>query len=94
MRLRQPHLLITIAPSTNICFFEVRSFEAFKYLHLGMIAEIPRKSLPAIARVAGLQNEQVLHHFLTQSAWDIEALRKQRLALMSATVTRSSYPSN
>ncbi len=63
-------------------FPEVRSFEAFKYLHLGMIAEIPRKSLPAIARTVGLRNDQVLHHFLTESPWDIEALRKQRLALI------------
>jgi SRSO17 transposase len=28
---------------------EVRSFEAFKLLHLGMISEIKRKTLPAIA---------------------------------------------
>ena len=30
-------------------FVEVRSFEAFKHLHVGAIAELPRKSLPAIA---------------------------------------------
>ena len=76
-------------------FPEVRSFEAFKYLHLGMIAEIPHKSLPAIARTVGLRNDQVLHHFLTESAWDIEALRKLHISLNSATVTRSAnYPSN
>ncbi len=38
-------------------FPEVRSFEAFKYFHVGMISEIRRKSLPAIARVTGLNNE-------------------------------------
>ncbi len=32
-------------------FSDVRSFEAFKYLHLGMISEIKRKSLPAIAKL-------------------------------------------
>ena len=48
-------------------FPEVRSFEAFKYLHAGMISELPRKSLPAIAKVVGLENEQSLHHFLTES---------------------------
>lgn len=63
-------------------FPEVRSFEAFKYLHLGMISEIPRKSLPAIAKVVGLANHQMLHHFLTESPWDIDALRKQRLGLI------------
>jgi SRSO17 transposase len=30
-------------------FPEVRSFEAFKHLHIGMISDIKRKSLPAIA---------------------------------------------
>ena len=29
-------------------FPEVRSFENFKYLHLGMISDIKRKSLPAM----------------------------------------------
>jgi SRSO17 transposase len=39
-------------------FPEVRSFEAFKYLHIGMISEIKRKTLPAIARAVGLGNSQ------------------------------------
>jgi len=46
--------------STAICR---RSFEAFKQLHLGLISEVKRKSLPAIAQVAGLDNAQSLHHF-------------------------------
>lgn len=45
-------------------FSDVRNFEALKYLHLGMISEIPRKSLPAIARVVRLKDGQELHHFL------------------------------
>ena len=48
-------------------FLEVRSFEAFKHLHVEMISDIKRKSLPAIARVVGLENEQSLHHLLTES---------------------------
>jgi SRSO17 transposase len=44
-------------------FPEVRSFEAFKNLHIGMLADIKRKSLPAIARVAGLDQEQSLRLF-------------------------------
>jgi SRSO17 transposase len=39
-------------------FPEVRSFESFKYLHIGMISELKRKSLPAIARAVGLDNSQ------------------------------------
>ena len=42
-------------------FPEVRSFECFKFLHLGMISEIKRKSLPAIARAVGLESSQSLH---------------------------------
>jgi SRSO17 transposase len=41
-------------------FNDVRSFEPFKYLHLGMIAELPRKTLPAIARAVGLDHAQSL----------------------------------
>jgi SRSO17 transposase len=62
-------------------FPEVRSFESFKFLHLGMISELKRKSLPAIAKVVGLENSQGLHHFLTESPWSAQQLRQQRLAL-------------
>jgi SRSO17 transposase len=63
-------------------FPEVRSFEAFKHLHIGMISDIKRKSLPAIAKVAGLEQEQSLHHFLSGSPWKAEQLRQQRLKLI------------
>jgi SRSO17 transposase len=63
-------------------FVDVRSFEAFKYLHLGMISELPRKSLPAIARAVGLASEQVLHHCLSESPWSVAALRERRLELI------------
>ena len=63
-------------------FADVRSFEAFKFLHLGMLSGIPRKSLPAIARAVGLPNDQVLHHCLTESPWSVTAMRKRRLNLI------------
>ena len=63
-------------------FPEVRSFEAFKYLHLGMISEIKRKSLPAIAKAVGLDNQQNLHHFLSESPWRAHQLRQRRLELI------------
>jgi len=63
-------------------FPEVRSFEAFKHLHVGMISPIKRKTLPEIAKVTGLENEQSLHHFLTKSPWSARELRKQRLSLI------------
>ncbi|MEJ6487651.1 IS701 family transposase, partial [Nostoc punctiforme UO1] len=48
-------------------FSDVRSFEAFKYLHVGCVSELKRKSLPEIAKIVGLDNHQGLHHFLTTS---------------------------
>ncbi|MEP0914398.1 IS701 family transposase [Leptolyngbya sp. GB1-A1] len=47
-----------------------------------MVAPLPRKSLPAIAKTVGLPNDQVLHHFLTHSPWQVGALRYQRLSLI------------
>lgn len=61
---------------------EVRSFEAFKYLHVGMISDLKRKTLPAIAKAVGLENEQGLHHLLTKSPWSVKRLRRTRLNLI------------
>ena len=36
-------------------FPEVRSFEAFKYLHVGMISDIKRKTLPAKRKNSGIR---------------------------------------
>jgi SRSO17 transposase len=63
-------------------FPEVRSFEAFKYLHVGLISDIKRKTLPAIAKVVGLENEQSLHHFISESPWQVKMLRQQRLEII------------
>lgn len=63
-------------------FSDVRSFEAFKYLHLGLISEIKRKSLPAIAKAVGLDNQQSLHHFLWKSPWQAQRLRQRRLEII------------
>ena len=63
-------------------FADVRSYEAFKFLHLDMVSEFPRKSLPAIARAVGLANDQVLHHCLSESPWSVSQLRDRRLSLI------------
>ncbi len=44
-------------------FPEVRSFEAFKYLHLGLISDIKRKTLPVIAKVVGARERTILASF-------------------------------
>lgn len=63
-------------------FSDVRHFESFKYLHVGMISEIKRKSLPLIAQVNGLKDGgQSLHHFLSKANWSVESLRETRLWL-------------
>jgi SRSO17 transposase len=60
-------------------FPEVRSFESFKALHLGMLSDLKRKTLLEIAKVAGLDNSQCLQHFLTDSPWEVKALEYRRL---------------
>ena len=73
-------------------FKEVRSYECFKYLHLGIISPIKRKSLPEIAKVVGINSSQSLHHFIANSPWSEVKLRKRRLkktlkALTGNTIT-------
>jgi SRSO17 transposase len=63
-------------------FDEVRNYEAFKLLHLGLLSELPRKSLPQIARAVGLSNSQSLHHFLQNSTYSTSALTATRLKLI------------
>jgi len=43
--------------------------------------------LPAIAQVAGLDNAQSLHHFLTESPWQIPVFRQHRLKLIARWVS-------
>ena len=61
-------------------FKEVRNYECFKYLHLGIISTIKRKSLPEIAKVVSINSAQSLHHFIANSDWSVEQLRSRRLA--------------
>ena len=67
-------------------FAEVRSFEAFKHLHVGLISEVKRKSLPAIAKVVGLPNSQSLQQFLCESPWSAQTFCKRRLTLILQVV--------
>ncbi|AKG23005.1 IS701 family transposase [Calothrix sp. 336/3] len=83
---RQP--VSTVAFIDNYCqhyysvFEDVRHFEAFKFLHLGIVSEIPRKTLPLIAKTVGLKDSQTLHHFLRDALWDVKKLREIRLWLI------------
>jgi SRSO17 transposase len=61
-------------------FPDVRAFEHFKTLQLGILADIKRKTLPAIAKLVN-GDAQALHHFLTQAPWSVSAFRQRRLQL-------------
>jgi SRSO17 transposase len=60
-------------------FKEVRNSECFKYLHMGIISTIKRKSLPEIAKVVSINSAQSLHHFLANSDWSVNQLKQRRL---------------
>lgn len=60
-------------------FKEVRNYECFKYLHMGIISTVKRKSLPEIAKVVSINSAQSLHHFLANSDWSVDELKQRRL---------------
>jgi SRSO17 transposase len=61
-------------------FHNVRHFEQFTQLELGMLAETKRKSLPRLVKtVQG--DHQALHHFLANAEWSVEELHASRLRL-------------
>ena len=57
-------------------FHNVRHFEQFTALHLGLLAETRRKSLPRLGKTVHA-DPQALHHFLANAEWSVEALRQQ-----------------
>lgn len=71
-------------------FSDVRSYECFKYLHVGLISELKRKSLPAVAHLVGLSDSQRLHHFITSAQWSSEQLQQRRLQLVRASAGERS----
>lgn len=67
-------------------FANVRHFEQFTQLHLGLLAETKRKSLPRLAKSVQADH-QALHHFLANAEWSVEALRARRLELLRQAVS-------
>jgi len=60
-------------------FKEVRNYECFKYLHVGIMSPLKRKSLPEIAKVVSINSAQSLHHFIANSDWSVSELKNRRL---------------
>ncbi len=71
-------------------FHDVRSFDHFTSLHLGLISDVARKSLPAIGRVAGA-DPQALHHFVANADWNVTELRQRRLELTRRALRGRSF---
>ncbi len=71
-------------------FSEVRTFENFKYLHVGMLSDIKRKSLPEIAKAVGLHDAQPLQNFLTDSTSVSRFFERQALRIDSKNVGGTS----
>ena len=69
-------------------FSDVRNYEAFKLLHLGLLSELPRKSLPRIASSVGLSNSQSLNHFLSDSSYSCQSVRQMRLGIATAKAVK------
>jgi SRSO17 transposase len=67
-------------------FADVRLYECFKWLHLGIVSSLPRKTLPAIAKFNGLKDGQSLHHFLRDAVWDVAQVRAIRLHLIQQQI--------
>jgi SRSO17 transposase len=72
-------------------FPDVRSFEHFKLLHVGLLSDIKRKTLPVIAKVAGDLDPQALHHFVANDQWKVEELRTRRLTLLHQALAGRSF---
>lgn len=65
-------------------FPEVRSYQAFKQMLIGIITPSQRKSLSEIAKIVGLGQSQSLHHFITSSPWTYQEVRTVRIKLIVA----------
>jgi SRSO17 transposase len=72
-------------------FPDVRSFEHFKQVQIGMLSEIKRKTLPAIAKAAGESDPQTVHHFVANAPWSVAALRARRLTLLKQALAGRAF---
>lgn len=52
-------------------FKKVTNYKCLKYLYLGKLFPIKRKSLPEIAKLISINSAQSLHHFIANSDWSV-----------------------
>src|SRR5581483_226802 len=72
-------------------FPDVRSFEHFKRVQVGMLSEIKRKTLPAIAKATGESDAQALHHCVASAPWNVEKLRERRLTKLKQALAGRAF---
>jgi SRSO17 transposase len=72
-------------------FPDVRSFEHFKHVLIGMLSEIKRKTLPAIAKATGESDPQAFHHFVAYAPWSVEQVRERRLSLLKQVLAGRAF---
>ena len=71
-------------------FKNVRHFEHFTALHLGLLAETRHKSLPQLGKTVHA-DPQALHHLLAKANWSVEDFRTQRLALLHQALGETPF---
>jgi SRSO17 transposase len=71
-------------------FANVRHFEQFTQLELGLLAETKRKSLPRLAKTAKA-DAQALHHFLANAEWSVEKVRAIRWRLTQDALAERAF---
>ena len=62
-------------------FKNVRHFEQFTALHVGLLAETRHKSLPQLGKTVHT-NPQALHHFLAKADWSVERCGRSGCTLL------------
>lgn len=67
-------------------FGDIRLYECFKWLHVGILSPLPRKTLPEIAKIVELKDGQSLHHFFRDAVWDVQQVRATRLQIIRQVI--------
>jgi SRSO17 transposase len=71
-------------------FSNVRHFEHFTALHVGLLAETRHKSLPRLGKTVHA-DPQALHHFLAKASWSVDDLRTKRLDLLRQALGETPF---
>ena len=69
-------------------FPEVRSFDAFKYLHIGMISDIKRKTLPAFLACGRFKQRARAIAFLNRISLEIVIFERDEIKADTTSISR------